>query len=93
MKRLGIFAILVVCFLLSLASCGAPTPQPSVPSSSQTPTPDATPAIEPTPTPALTPLPPTGELKVYFIDVGQGDSILIDLGETEILIDGGVHST
>jgi len=32
------------------------------------------------------------ELRVHFIDVGQGDSILIDLGETEILIDGGDKS-
>ncbi len=37
--------------------------------------------------------PPNGpELKVHFIDVGQGDAILIDLGETEILIDGGGKS-
>jgi len=28
-------------------------------------------------------------LTVHFIDVGQGDSILVDLGETEVLIDGG----
>ncbi len=34
-----------------------------------------------------------GELKVHFIDVGQGDSILVDLGETEILIDGGGKSS
>jgi beta-lactamase superfamily II metal-dependent hydrolase len=32
------------------------------------------------------------ELKVHFIDVGQGDAILIDLDETEILIDGGGRS-
>ncbi|MFC1982886.1 MBL fold metallo-hydrolase [Chloroflexota bacterium] len=31
-------------------------------------------------------------LRVHFIDVGQGDSILIDLRETEILIDGGDRS-
>jgi beta-lactamase superfamily II metal-dependent hydrolase len=41
--------------------------------------------MPPTPTPAA-------ELKIHFIDVGQGDSILVDLGETEILIDGGGKS-
>ncbi|MFC1865275.1 ComEC/Rec2 family competence protein [Chloroflexota bacterium] len=33
------------------------------------------------------------QLKVHFIDVGQGDAILIDLDETEILIDGGNRSS
>ena len=32
-------------------------------------------------------------LTVYFIDVGQGDSILLDQGTTEILIDGGTGQT
>ncbi|MBN1368365.1 MAG: MBL fold metallo-hydrolase [Dehalococcoidales bacterium] len=31
-------------------------------------------------------------LKVYFIDVGQGDAILLDYGTTEVLIDGGSTS-
>jgi beta-lactamase superfamily II metal-dependent hydrolase len=31
-------------------------------------------------------------LTVHFIDVGQGDAILIDLQETEVLIDGGGKS-
>ena len=31
-------------------------------------------------------------LTVHFIDVGQGDAILIDLGSTEVLIDGGEKS-
>jgi competence protein ComEC len=40
-----------------------------------------------------TPKPTTSlSLSVYFIDVGQGDSILIDLGQTEVLIDGGEKS-
>ena len=34
----------------------------------------------------------TGTLKVHFIDVGQGDSILIDLDSEEVLIDGGEKS-
>jgi beta-lactamase superfamily II metal-dependent hydrolase len=34
----------------------------------------------------------TDNLSVYFIDVGQGDCILIDHGETEVLIDGGDRS-
>ncbi len=33
-----------------------------------------------------------GSVTVHFIDVGQGDAILIDHGDTEILIDGGDRS-
>ncbi len=33
--------------------------------------------------------PPTGQLTVHFIDVGQGDSIFIKTPEQNILIDGG----
>lgn len=54
-----------------------------------------TPKPEPIPVPAI-PVPPPAiaveELKVHFIDVGQGDSILVDLGSIEILIDGGGRS-
>ncbi|MGD0779729.1 MAG: ComEC/Rec2 family competence protein [Dehalococcoidales bacterium] len=39
------------------------------------------------------PTQPPVSLTVHFIDVGQGDSILIDLGETEVLIDGGSKGT
>jgi competence protein ComEC len=46
----------------------------------------SSPTISPSTTPAQT-------LSVHFIDVRQGDSILIDLGETEVLIDGGERNT
>jgi len=48
-----------------------------------------TPATVTTTTVTNTILTTSGTLSVYFIDVGQGDSILIDLGTTEILIDAG----
>jgi beta-lactamase superfamily II metal-dependent hydrolase len=48
------------------------------------PTPALTPTFTPNPTQATLP-----QLKVHYIDVGQGDSILLDLGATEVLIDGG----
>lgn len=41
---------------------------------------------------APAPTPTVGELEVHFIDVGQGDSILVDFGDIEILIDGGGKS-
>ena len=42
------------------------------------------------PTPTVEPS--SLELQVHFIDVGQGDTILVDLGDTEVLIDGGDRS-
>ena len=33
------------------------------------------------------------ELSVHFIDVGQGDAILVDVGHFEVLIDGGGKSS
>jgi beta-lactamase superfamily II metal-dependent hydrolase len=33
------------------------------------------------------------ELSVHFIDVGQGDAILVDVGHFEVLIDGGGESS
>jgi len=74
--------------LLLSANCGAPAPAPSPPPPSPTPAPEETPTIEPTPTP----VPTRGELRVHFVDVGQGDSILIDSQDIEVLIDGGDRS-
>ncbi len=42
--------------------------------------------------PASTPV-PSGQLKAHFIDVGQGDAILIQTPEQNILIDGGDRGT
>jgi len=42
--------------------------------------------VEPEPPPELR------TLTVHFIDVGQGDSILLDFGDIEVLIDGGEKS-
>jgi competence protein ComEC len=79
---LSIVILFVLLIMTAVAGCyEQPAPNPT----------------QPTPPPAPAPPPPTppetkGELKVHFIDVGQGDSILIDLGETEVLIDGGEKS-
>jgi len=86
MKKLAIFTILAVYSLLIFTSCGT-QPLPSSPTKSPTPATTLAPTEEPSPSP--TSVPTEGELVVHFIDVGQGDSILIDLQDIEVLIDGG----
>ncbi len=41
----------------------------------------------------LLPLPESGEIRVYFFDVGQGDSILLQSDKNSVLIDAGEYST
>ncbi len=69
----------------------APSPTPTQgptsivevsPTPTEVPTLTEEPIVTPSPTPA-----PASELRVHFIDVGQGDAILVDLAETEVLID------
>ncbi len=76
--------LFVFTLLATLAACYEQTTPATTP-------PFSTPATTQSPPPSIT-TPTQGELKVHFIDVGQGDSILIDLGETEVLIDGGEKS-
>jgi len=83
MKKL--LSALILFVLLILAAIGGCQEQPVSAPPPVTPTPAPSPTL-PTPTPTK------GELRVDFIDVGQGDSILIDRGETEVLIDGGEES-
>lgn len=76
----------------STSNLAPPEPTPETipsPIPVETETPPAQPEPSPTPAPSQLSL---GELKVHFIDVNQGDAILIDYGETEILIDGGGKS-
>ena len=85
MRKLAIALILSLVLVIGAIACddeenGTPAPTP-------------TPTVSPTPTAGPT---PTDEavfqLQVHYIDVGQGDSILLDLGKTEVLIDGGGRS-
>ena len=94
MKRLLLAFVLVICLILISACNIVNTPPPA---GSTTPPATTEPTTEPsTPTPSVTPnsepTSPIGELKVHFINVGQGDAILIDLQDVEILIDGGGRS-
>ncbi|MFC1994224.1 MBL fold metallo-hydrolase [Chloroflexota bacterium] len=92
LKRRGLLFLMLVVILLSACSGLGETPT-STPLSTATPTAAVpTPTSTVIPTPTMTSAPTNGEFKVHFIDVGQGDSILVDLGETEILIDGGGRS-
>lgn len=85
MKKFIVF-IVILCVLLLFTNCNS---QPTATQSTQTIT---TPTTEVPSTITEPTTQPVVELKVHFIDVGQGDSILIDYGDTEVLIDGGDRS-
>jgi len=97
--RGSILAFLVIGALL-LGACAPSAPTPVVEKPSPTPTAPVTLPVTPSPAQPLTPTPTpspivTGaaaQLQVHFINVGQGDAILIDYGTVEVLIDGGETS-
>lgn len=104
MRKLSILtAISLSIAMIFILSCSptqappsqVPTPSPTTPPAPTTSEPTTTRAPTETPTTKPTPAPtqPQGELKVHFIDVGQGDAILIDLNDIEVLIDGGDRSS
>jgi len=94
MKRLLPAVVLTICLMLVSAcdivniprSTSPPTPAETTEATTEPSSPTSPAAISPEPAS------PTGELKVHFINVGQGDAILIDLQDIEILIDGGDRS-
>jgi len=50
-------------------------------------------AVGPSPTPMPTGTSQPGGFSVHFIDVGQGDAILVEAGDADILVDGGPSGT
>ena len=88
LKRLTALILIALISILFIGCDGIPFIAPD------TSTPREQPSSPPPP-PTFEPVAPdqvSGELKVHFIDVGQGDAILIDIGGTEILIDAGGRS-
>lgn len=95
-----LFTILMLVFVLSFLSACATDPTPAnspsnsqqasseIPASSEPTAPSASPTQQETAPDQVM----DGQLKVYFFDVGQGDAILVDLADIEVLIDGGDRS-
>jgi|GEM_PF-204312 len=101
MKSIGLTIILTCICCLVLVSCATPSePNEISPSNpliiDNSPEADDDTENSPPEENELIPDSPTSEpsstLYVHFIDVGQGDSTLIDLDDQEILIDGGDRS-
>lgn len=98
MRLVFIKAALIIAAVLFLSGCSSletAIQQPTTtnqtitvqPSSPQKQSP-----LTPSPSPSTIASTPAGELQVHFIDVGQGDAILIDYGNQELLIDGSDRS-
>ncbi len=91
MKR-NIHILLAIILIFALAGCSE---VPSTPPDSPVNEGKSEDIIEPEPEELETEeiSSPSGQLKAHFIDVGQGDAILIQTPEQNILIDGGDRGT
>ena len=100
MKRILFTSVLLATILLSscaasvtstISNANTPTSTTQPQTTSLTATTPASTTISTTSI-TITPNLTGQELDVHFINVGEGDSILIDCGPTDILIDGGEES-
>ena len=88
--------LLALFIIFSLSACESETPKETVSKNEvvevvETPTPTSTPTQTPTPTPTPISL---KDLKVHFLDVGQADSIFVELPNNEsMLIDAGKNGS
>lgn len=92
-KRLASLpCVILVILSLTLGCTYQPTPTPSQTSPPiQETTPIPTPEPSPSPETTIEPSSPLGKLEVRFIDVGQGDSTLLQGPDFTILVDAGRH--
>ena len=91
MKRKLFPILLLAVFLFAIAGCSSNSTTASLPEPNQKTAEASQPVTKQTSTaPSSTPSPLTGQLKVHFLDVGQADSILVQMPNGQnMLVDAG----